>query len=62
MSVSTYKKTPETQTKGLPEIQANSEAKSSSVKNGSKNISEVRYNVKNFNIDDFEKKAKDNSV
>jgi hypothetical protein len=55
-------------------IQANSEAKSSSVKkwiqaakqqghSGThKNISEVRYNVKNFNIDDFEKKVKDNSV
>jgi hypothetical protein len=31
-------------------------------KNGSKNISEVRYNVKNFNIGDFDKKVKDNSV
>lgn len=55
-------------------IQANTEAQSSSVKewirkakqkghSGThKNISEVRYNVKDFDIDDFESKAKANSV
>lgn len=55
-------------------IQANTEAQSSSVKKWirnakqkghagtHKNISEVRYNVKNFEIDDFEEKVKDNSA
>lgn len=55
-------------------IQANTEAQSSSVKKWirdakqkghagtHKNISEVRYNVKDFQIDEFEDKVKDNSV
>ena len=54
-------------------IQADNEAQSSSVKKWirdakqtghagtHKNISEVRYNVKDFDIDDFERKVKDNS-